>query len=728
MAQMDSFLHPSSPHSGKVLAYKTGETLFKISAVEVDVTRTPESPPQEAQRGSTDSAPLTPACIAIDSQEQPSNLKKQYGFFDKANGELNDFQDAQVSIKDIGRIKGESVLDHSVAPPPRTDEQLAEDIVDVLERYRISARDKALQAFPGRSSFLAVVKERVESNKPVHMVLPAFPFKSPNKHSKVLGALPDKAEEVALTHLNGLGNAIENIYPGGAKITIVSDGLMYNDILGVSDKEVWEYSQAVRRIASEHQLTHICFSRVRDLINLDEAEGELTKEQWLSNVPLYRSKLYDEHISKSFDASKLVAKDPDAAMTYRGYIKFLEKDLEYTEAYERDVAASQIKRRNEGIAKQMMGRGKAFANAIAHAFPHSIRLSIHPSTETTKLSISITPQAGDGGSTPWHSSLVRALDGSVKMSHALHVPAKTHDLIYENGRPSYFREKSDLFTWPDMDVVFEYLYPIGVLIKPRNQYSGYSLQNVHMQKVRQLAEHCSPVILRGFMDTTDRRTFIAKAHDAGEVKQWNIFGVLAEVKDIGIVDKSANNVVSSEPLPMHFDGMFKFTIKTDDNGNEISVNTPPNFQYFTAVTTSPPGSGYTLFASSRLFWQNLPKSYTVKDLSKITWSCRNSGFWESFQEHQPLVVPHPTKGYPCLRWHEPWPQWKTKFAHCEVNIENGSQDIIPLVGSLLYDHRVCLYFTWQKGDILVNDNVSMLHTRTAFDGACDRELWRIHFD
>lgn len=60
------------------------------------------------------------------------------------------------------------------------------------------------------------------------MCLPAFPFKSPNTQSKVLGRLPDKGEEFAMAHLNGLCLAVKDIYPPGAKLTIVSDGLVYN--------------------------------------------------------------------------------------------------------------------------------------------------------------------------------------------------------------------------------------------------------------------------------------------------------------------------------------------------------------------------------------------------------------------------------------------------------------------------------------------------------------------
>jgi pyoverdine/dityrosine biosynthesis protein Dit1 len=59
-------------------------------------------------------------------------------------------------------------------------------------------------------------------------VLPAFPFKSPNRVDKTLGSLPDLGEELALQHLNGLCESIKEIYEPGAKVTITSDGLVYN--------------------------------------------------------------------------------------------------------------------------------------------------------------------------------------------------------------------------------------------------------------------------------------------------------------------------------------------------------------------------------------------------------------------------------------------------------------------------------------------------------------------
>lgn len=105
----------------------------------------------------------------------------------------------------------------------------ANRILDILERYRLRQRDGTSDRnAEGRRRFLPIVVKRVESREPIHMVLPAFPFKSPNNDSKVLGTVPDKGEEIALAHLNGICNSIKDVYEPGAEITIASDGIVYN--------------------------------------------------------------------------------------------------------------------------------------------------------------------------------------------------------------------------------------------------------------------------------------------------------------------------------------------------------------------------------------------------------------------------------------------------------------------------------------------------------------------
>ncbi|PGH30761.1 hypothetical protein GX50_06481 [[Emmonsia] crescens] len=384
---------------------------------------------------------------------------------------------------------------------PKTSTEVSKAIVSILERYRMAPKEHVHEPWEAKKKISSLVQEHIELGEAIPMVLPAFPFKSPNKTFKVLGHLPDMGEEVALAHINGLCELIEDEYTKGARIDIVSDGLMYNDLLGIPDKEVWAYGQALRKLAVDTGCSNINFVRLVHLLGEVEMGEPLSEEQYLKDASWFRTQLHEKNIPENFDVSTFISKDPDTTLTYRGYIKFLEKDLDHDIVIsDASVSKRQIKKRHEATARNMITRGRAFAIAIATRFDKSIRLSIHPSTESAKVSIAITPQKDGMIMTPWHSSLVRAVDGSVRMAHAGSVPALTHELIFEHDRPSYFREKSPLYDWGSVDVKFQYTYPSGIIISPRNKSCGYELSRVDMGKVRTLAELCSPVILKGWLD------------------------------------------------------------------------------------------------------------------------------------------------------------------------------------------------------------------------------------
>lgn len=293
---------------------------------------------------------------------------------------------------------------------------------------------------------------------------------------------------------------------------------------------------------------------------------------------------------------------------------------------------------------------QAFAATINSRYPDSIRLSIHPSGDINKVSIAVLPQNNETvRATPWHGALVRNLDGSTTISHAISVPSLTHDLICDvNGRSSYFRERSDAFNWPNMNVTFEYLYPCGIIIRPASGYS-YPLSMVDMQKVRKLAIGCSPIVLRGFANTKNEQEFIAKAWHLGPVVPFRGH-TIEVVKDESNNDPTSNNVSSSEAMPMHYDGIFVTKLVKDEQGVEKKVITAPHFQYFVSQSAAQPGDGYTLFASSDLLTRYLPKNNPVERLEKLKWTCRTHGFFASTLEDMNLIIRHPERNTPCVRW------------------------------------------------------------------------------
>ncbi|KAH7372296.1 putative pyoverdine/dityrosine biosynthesis protein [Pyrenochaeta sp. MPI-SDFR-AT-0127] len=664
----------------------------------------------------------------------PPSLPGDEGSSETASAEKQQPSQAHIVNNNPAATAPISEITDTAAVKPVSPIHIALAVLEVLETYALQTGPTHIP-WSGLAEFVPEVAKQIESNQPIRLLLPGFPFKSPNSTDKVLGVLPDLGEKLALAHLQGLCENVGRVYDKGAEVWICSDGLVYNDLLGVSDEHVWDYGEALRRMAEDNGLHGIKFIRLWDLLDHDES-GQWTKEYYLQHASCIRRELLYRYRDVDFEADISRTSNSDARLTYQSYITYVAKDLAHSPVLQGHTPESK-ELKVQSIAKNMMLRWKAYGAALQANRPEYVRLSIHDSANRKgKLPISMLPQEhGANSLTPWHSVIAVELDGSYRTVHASEV-RDTYELVRdENGRPSHYRARSDMFDWHNdgLDVMFDHLYPTGIIIRPvpslANETSpAPSISKLPMQKVRRLSQTHSPIVLRGFSSSTDESLFLAKGHELGEILTWT-FGQILKVHDSRETDKNANNVTSNEAMPMHFDGIFKFVDHVDEATGEVKkVLTPPGYQYFTCISTAPKGDGYTLFAASRLFFRYLPSPFTLERLEKATWSMVNDGFWSAKQIGLPLVVRHKDTGAPCLRWHEPWT--KTKFSKYYIEIENdeAGQDLVAVVNKLLYDYRVCLRFEWEQGDLLVNDNVAMLHTRTAFSGECDREMWRIHFD
>lgn len=352
------------------------------------------------------------------------------------------------------------------------------------------------------------------------------------------------------------------------------------------------------------------------------------------------------------------------------------------------------------------------------------------------MSISLLP-TDTSFTTPWHCCIAFNLDGTTTTGHHAHFDADgRYELIYKEGRPSFYLEKSDLLSWGKEGACIscDPLYPAGLMLRPAAGDGALSIEDIPGAKVRALAQKNSPIVLRGFAQTRDRELFIQAAHRLGAPTGWK-FGLVLEVKDQGTDTRGLNNVLSAEWMPFHYDGLFKTEKRTRADGTEEIVSTPPGFQFFTSITASPQDTGFTLFSTSTLVFRHLPHDLPLERLRQLTWRVSTSSFNATTLRSLPLVLDHPATGQPCLRFHEPWPQSRTKFEATDVAIENADEDgkwnsdaICKVLTELLHDRRVVYWHSWQKGDLLVSDNVLAHHTRSDFNAGCDRELWRINFD
>ncbi|KAH3513087.1 hypothetical protein KXV55_001874 [Aspergillus fumigatus] len=314
-------------------------------------------------------------------------------------------------------------------------------ILDIILEHALNKFDPAPDRLQGAAkNFLPIIERFVAAGTRIEACLPAFPFKSANKVYKVLGSLPDKAEELALDRLNTMCARVREVYPPGLQVAIISDGITYNDLLCISDQDTWAYGEALRQMAAQKQFKYIVFSRIKDLLDIPLPE-QMSEIVYVANCTTFRRLLLNKYERADLDIDHEIASNPDTKLTYLGYRRFLESDLKYIFPRGAHRSAHSYKRDCKYLAKQMLIRGDAFAQAIKTSYPNHLRLSIHESVAGTKLSISLL-NTKTGFTTPWHCSVAQLANGEwISAPMGEFRKDDRLELVYADGRPSHFREK-----------------------------------------------------------------------------------------------------------------------------------------------------------------------------------------------------------------------------------------------------------------------------------------------
>ena len=141
------------------------------------------------------------------------------------SGVLNLASSPVFPLKTIQRNKIDKVSNPVSIPVPAESMDTDEKILQLLRSYSPPGELKNTISRPVVEDS---IRRAIASGDVLHFVLPAFPFKSPNNIDKVLGTLPDLAEEIALARLEGLCADIERRLQRTTTLSIVSDGIVYN--------------------------------------------------------------------------------------------------------------------------------------------------------------------------------------------------------------------------------------------------------------------------------------------------------------------------------------------------------------------------------------------------------------------------------------------------------------------------------------------------------------------
>jgi pyoverdine/dityrosine biosynthesis protein Dit1 len=330
------------------------------------------------------------------------------------------------------------------APTEITAIQLAREILLKVMRFRrIQDPKKSCATSPCEACLaphLPRVIAAIQEQRVITFVLPAFPGKSPNL-AKVLGTLPDRAEQLALLFLNGLGEQIREMYAPGAVIILCSDGRVFNDIIGIHDTDVTDYQLALSLIIKDMPFIAT--------FNLDDMYSGLTFNQMRDHVMAQYGEPLDvlkDDIRRGSKMPRSIANE-EVHRQYCGITRFLVEDATHPE---QTLSRNAIQTISRARAYVVIQRSRAWSEAITERFPQAVRLSIHPQTcGTPKLGIRL--MQAESWMTPWHGVAVD-IGGHfilLKRAQAEDLGAR---LVYQDDRPSHY-ELSDKNKLPQLSEV-----------------------------------------------------------------------------------------------------------------------------------------------------------------------------------------------------------------------------------------------------------------------------------
>ncbi|MGD1909952.1 MAG: L-tyrosine/L-tryptophan isonitrile synthase family protein [Rivularia sp. (in: cyanobacteria)] len=561
----------------------------------------------------------------------------------------------------------------------------------------------------GRTFLTEQLMYFIRNGKPIKMILPGFPCKSPNRDSKVFSYLPDRAEEIALTMLDNFCEEVRKFYAPGCELTIFSDGTTFSDLIYVSEEMQEKYNTALKDLIN---LRHVVWESLDSFFSSENGYDAL-REEFMSN--------YCSIDKDPRQIEDLIQNDPEIRQTYLGLKRFLYNDNPWTDDDCPQTTKGRQKRSGEN-AKVMIQRNNALTKLLAEKFPDYIRLSIHGyNNSAPKFSIHLLPD-DCRCVTPWHSVVVKNKHNQeilMKKSSAQKLPSTA--LVKRNGQPWYFVESiGDVWSQCELEI-----------IKPphtgiQNSYKGNNTSDEKPncsllcgETLRSLCLDYGFVVLRGF-HIENKDHLVEFSSEFGKPVLWD-FGAVHTIQPKKDPD---GYIASREAVPLHWDLSMPPSY-LEGNGRYRDY-TP---QFFTLYCHKAPatGEGQTTLVDGRKIIENADRK-KIEDWKKVTIDYFTKlTYFGGIKRSYPLLMSHPVTGEDIFRYHE---VWNSKLQSFELSSRSLPQkefeELISQLQAAVYDDRCFISHDWQQGDMLLVENHYMLHGRAPIsDQTDDRELWRV---
>jgi len=243
--------------------------------------------------------------------------------------------------------------------------------------------------------------------------------------------------------------------------------------------------------------------------------------------------------------------------------------------------------------------------------------------------------------------------------------------------------------------------------------------DVHDLDTEVLREHFRKenfLVLRGFNTFQSAETFAAWCERFGTISVWP-FGKVLELVER---NNPEDHIFDNNYVPLHWDGMYRPQV--------------PEFQIFHCVKA--PGSsqgGRTTFSHTGKALASVPAK-TRELWGKVTGSYRRKMEFYDSLTISPIIDQHPQRGFDVIRYNEPpiaGLKGMKEFVNPPVLEFTGVppeqiEEAHRTLREALYGPEAFYAHEWKLGDIVINDNFTLLHGREAFETKAPRHLRRVH--
>jgi len=250
------------------------------------------------------------------------------------------------------------------------------------------------------------------------------------------------------------------------------------------------------------------------------------------------------------------------------------------------------------------------------------------------------------------------------------------------------------------------LSPFGVLITSNETDTPISA--LPTRDVLNFVETHRVAIFRGFepLEGSDLPDY---CRTLGKLLEWD-FGVVNHLQRSA---DARNYLYTNREVPFHWDGAFAGII--------------PYYIFFHCdVAPAPDAGGQTLFTDTTLILGEADAE------TKSKWSRINITYSTEKIVHyggeftSPMICRTESQNEPVLRFAEPVTDLNPVELQFDGIDESERESFIADMHRRLNDPSFCYRHEWQSGDIVIADNLVLLHGRTAFSADSERLIRRVN--